>query len=162
MLCGPVLTPSRRHMFALFGANKPLLTPHLGVSSKNRHLCNGVMFFKRWNVGNFTRIRHQRCFTPFPLFNSTVLAAGRTSRETLHSSAFYCLCLGGNEKTFSFWFQQYKQILVSLNLFFSQMFILLRYTGAKDWHTQGDGWLRSSTPDERFSWSQVIYLFSSF
>lgn len=34
MLCGPVLAPSMRDMFTQFGANKPLLTPHLGVSSK--------------------------------------------------------------------------------------------------------------------------------
>lgn len=93
---------------------------------------------------------------PVPLFNSTVLAAGRTSQETLHSSAFYCLRLGENEKIFSSWFQEYKQILASLNLLLSQTFILLRDVGEKDGHTQGDGYLDDSMPDERFSLSQVI------
>lgn len=115
-----MLPPSKRDMFAVsLGPTSRCL--YL-APSENRRLCNGVVLHKRRNAGNFTRIGHRRCFTPFPLFNSTVLAAARTSRETLHSSAFYCLCLGGNEKTFSSRFQEYKQILVSLNLLFSQTF----------------------------------------
>lgn len=146
------LTPSMRGTFTVLGVNKPLLTPHLGLLSETTICPTASCFLRGGTLGILQGSKHQRPTAPFPLFNSTVLAVRRTSRETLHLCAFYCLCLGGNEKTFSSRFSEYKQILAPLNLLSNQTYILLRCTSAEHWHTQGDG----------FSLSKVIYPFSGF
>lgn len=58
-----VSTKHERHVHPVWGQQAAAYTSP-GCIVLNRRLCSAAVFFTRWNAGNFTGIRHQRCLTP--------------------------------------------------------------------------------------------------
>lgn len=162
MLCGPVLAPSMRDMSTQFGANKPLLTPHLGVLSKTAVYAAPLCFSRGGTLG-ISQGSDISDASP-PSLCSTAQSWQRDALLKKHYTRVLSTVYAWGEmrKPFPPGSKSTKHILASLNLLLSQTFILLRDVGEKDGHTQGDGYLDDSMPDERFSSSQVICPLSAF
>lgn len=163
MLCGPpMLAPIMRDMFTQSGANRPLLTPHLGLSSEttiySAPSCSsggGTLGISQGS--DISDASPPSLCSTAQCWQRDALLKKHYTRALSTVSAW-----GENEKTFSSWFQEYKQILASLNLLLSQTFILLRDVGEKDGRSQGNRYFADEKPDERFSLSPVIQRCSGF
>lgn len=134
----PMLAPIMRDMFTQSGANRPLLTPHLGLSSEttiySAPSCSsggGTLGISQGS--DISDASPPSLCSTAQCWQRDALLKKHYTRALSTVSAW-----GGNEKTFSSWFQEYKQILASLNLLLSQTFILLRDVGEKDRRSQGN------------------------